>query len=225
MKKKTSNTCNNGKNSLWHTWRLKFSTTRKTLFHTLSQTWRLKFSTTRRILFHTLSQSWRLKFSTTRRILFHTLSQSWRLKFSITRRTLFHKLSQTWRLKFSITQRILFQTKTLKLDNFKKLGEQIFPHLKKLTTLWRNFFHTSHSLEKFYNLLVWTTTFFATLQTQSLSSKGFSLSMLYKLNPWLLLVLIQCPFSCLVWAHNLLERTWKQARNKTLMVHEMKQLY
>jgi hypothetical protein len=63
------------------------------------------------------------------------------------------------------------------------------------------------------------------LQTQSLFSKGLSFSMLYKLNPWLLLVLIQCPFSCLVWAHNPLERTWKQARNETFKVHEMKQLY
>jgi hypothetical protein len=63
------------------------------------------------------------------------------------------------------------------------------------------------------------------LQTKSLPSKGFSLSMLYKLNPWLLLILIQCPFFCLVWAHNLLERTWKQTRNETLKVHEMKQLY
>jgi hypothetical protein len=29
----------------------------------------------------------------------------------------------------------------------------------------------------------------------------------------------------LVWAHNLLETTWKQARNGTLKVHEMEQLY
>ncbi len=100
---------------------------------------------------------------------------------------------------------------------FQKLKNK-FSTLEKLTTLWRNLFHTSHSLGN-------TITLFATLQTKSLPSKGFSLSMLYKLNPWLLLILIQCPFFCLVWAHNLLERTWKQTRNETLKVHEMKQLY
>jgi hypothetical protein len=63
------------------------------------------------------------------------------------------------------------------------------------------------------------------LQTKNLSSKRFSLSMLYKLNLWLFLVLTQCPFSCLLWAHNLLETTWKEARNETLKVHEMEQLY
>ncbi len=41
----------------------------------------------------------------------------------------------------------------------------------------------------------------------------------------LLLVLTQCPFSCLVWAHNLLEITWKQTRNESFKVHEMEQLY
>jgi hypothetical protein len=40
-----------------------------------------------------------------------------------------------------------------------------------------------------------------------------------------LLVLTQCPFSCLVWAHNLLETTRKQARNERYNVHEMEQLY
>jgi hypothetical protein len=58
-----------------------------------------------------------------------------------------------------------------------------------------------------------------------LPSKRFSLSMLYKQNPWLLLVLTQCPFSYLVWAHNVLETTWNQARNETFKVHEMEQLY
>jgi len=57
----------------------------------------------------------------------------------------------------------------------KKLKNK-FSTFEKLTTLQRNLFHTSHSLGK-------TSTFFATLQTKSLSSKGFSLSMLYKQNP------------------------------------------
>jgi hypothetical protein len=29
----------------------------------------------------------------------------------------------------------------------------------------------------------------------------------------------------LVWAHNLLETTWKQARNESFKVHEVEQLY
>jgi hypothetical protein len=29
----------------------------------------------------------------------------------------------------------------------------------------------------------------------------------------------------LVWAHNLLETTWKQTRNERFKVHEMEQLY
>jgi hypothetical protein len=62
------------------------------------------------------------------------------------------------------------------------------------------------------------------LQTKSLPSKGFSFSMLYKQNLWLFLVLTQCPFSYLVWAHNLLETTWNQARNERFKVHEMEQL-
>ncbi len=102
--------------------------------------------------------------------------------------------------------------------------------LEKLTTLWRNLFHNSHSLENvtislYATTWKWTPTFFASLQTKSLPSKGFSLSMLYKLNPWLFLVLIQCPFSCLVWAHNLSKTTWRQARNETPKVHEMEQFY
>ncbi len=105
----------------------------------------------------------------------------------------------------------------LKLNIFKNLKNKFFT-LEKLTTLWRNLFNTSHSLGK-------TLTLFATLQTKSLASKGFSLSMLYKQNPWLLLVLTQCPFSYLVWAHNLLETTWNQARNEVFKVHEMEQLY
>jgi hypothetical protein len=58
-------------------------------------------------------------------------------------------------------------------------------------------------------------------------SKGFSPSsmQIQAQNPSLLLVPTQCPFSCLVWAHNLLETTWKQARNERFKVHEMKQLY
>jgi hypothetical protein len=130
----------------------------------------------------------------------------------------YNKHSQTWMLMFFTTKRTFFQTLSpwnlILSKNFKNK----FPTLEKFTTLWRNVFHTSHSLGK-------TITLFATLQTQSLCSKGLSFSMLYKLNLWLLLVLIQCPFSCLVWAHNLLETTWKQARNETLKLHEMKQLY
>jgi len=49
--------------------------------------------------------------------------------------------------------------------------------------------------------------------------------MLDKLNLWLFIVLTQCPFSCLMWAHNLLETTWKQARIETFKVHEMEQSY
>jgi hypothetical protein len=69
-----------------------------------------------------------------------------------------------------------------------------FSTLEKLTTLWRILFHTSHSLGNvtislYATTWKWTTTFFATLQTKSLSSKRFRLSMLYKLNPWLLFVL------------------------------------
>jgi hypothetical protein len=46
-------------------------------------------------------------------------------------------------------------------------------------------------------------------------SKGF-IHFFYALqaqNPSLFVVLTQCPFFCLMWAHNLLETTWKQARN------------
>jgi hypothetical protein len=108
-------------------------------------------------------------------------------------------------------------TFTLKLDSFKKLEDRVFPHLKNLQL--EEIFSTppihleSFTISLYATTWRWTTTLFVTLQTKSLSSKGFSFFMLYKLNPWLLLVLIQCPFSCLVWAHNLLKTTWKQARN------------
>jgi hypothetical protein len=64
----------------------------------------------------------------------------------------------------------------------------------------------SHSLCK----LKCFSPFFYAIQAQNLS---------------LLLVLTQFPFSCLVWAHNLLEITWKQARNENFKVHELEQLY
>jgi hypothetical protein len=62
---------------------------------------------------------------------------------------------------------------------------------------------------------------------RTLFQKGFSPFFLCNTssNLSLLLVLTQCPFSCLVWAHNLLETTWKQARNESFKVHEMEQLY
>jgi hypothetical protein len=66
-----------------------------------------------------------------------------------------------------------------------------------------------------------------TLQTKNLLSKGFS-PFFYAIQVQkasLLFVLTQCLFSCFVWAHNLLETTWKQARNERFKVHEMEQLY
>ncbi len=145
------------------------------------------------------------------------------LKLSTNRRTHLHTLSQISKLKFSTIQRTFFHT----LLTFKNLKKE-FSTLEKLTTLWRNLFHTSHSLGNVTIALyatTWKCTLFATLQIKSLPSKGFSLSMLYKLNLWLLFVLTQCLFSCLVWAHNLLETTWKQAKNETLEVHEMEHWY
>jgi hypothetical protein len=67
-----------------------------------------------------------------------------------------------------------------------------------------------------------------TLQTKNMFLKKiiFFFSMQHKLkNLSLFLILTQCSFSCLVWAHNLLETTWKQVRNETLKVHEMEQFY
>jgi hypothetical protein len=99
----------------------------------------------------------------------------------------------------------------------------------KIYNTFEDLFHTSHSSWKCYKFLVChhlemdshlhcklknlfskNSLFFNAIQAQNLS---------------LLLVLTQCPFSCLVWAHNLLETTWKQAKNEKLKVHEIKQLY
>jgi hypothetical protein len=76
----------------------------------------------------------------------------------------------------------------LKLDSFKKLEDQVFPHLKNLQQFEEISSTPPIHLESFTISLYattwrWTTTVFATLQTKSLSSKGFSFSMLYKLNP------------------------------------------
>jgi hypothetical protein len=69
----------------------------------------------------------------------------------------------------------------------------------------------SHSLCKLKNLLSkGLSPFFYAIQAQ---------------NPSLFVVLTQCPFPWLVWAHNLLEITWKQTRNERFKVHEMEQLY
>jgi hypothetical protein len=118
----------------------------------------------------------------------------------------------------------LWHTWNLKLKDLKNT----FPHLRTYNTLKKSFPHlpltwksckllvchhlemNSHSLWKLNNLL----------------SKGF-FPFFYAIqaeNPSLF-ILTQCPFSCLVWAHNLLETTWKLARNETLKVHEMEQLY
>jgi hypothetical protein len=84
-----------------------------------------------------------------------------------------NKRYQTWKLKSSTTRRSLFQTLSPWNLILSRNLKNKFCTLEKLTTLWRNLFHTCHSLGK-------TITFFATLQIKSLPSKGFSLSMLYK---------------------------------------------
>jgi hypothetical protein len=188
------------KSSLFDTLEIwSFEQLEKPLLHT-PQTWTLKLSTTRRTLFHTFSQTLMLKLSTTWRTLFHTL---WNLghfeELSFT-----HFKLKTWNLK---TLPHLRTYNTLK---------KFLPHLP-LT--WKSCkllvcYHlemNSHSLCKlklrfskgFFH-------FFYAIQAQNLS---------------LLFVLTQCSFSCLVWAHNLLETTWKQARNERFKVHEMEQLY
>ncbi len=128
--------------------------------------------------------------------------------------THFFKISK---LKSSTTRRTLFQTLSPWNLILSKFWKQVFHTWKTYNTLKKLLSHLPLACK-------WIPTLFATLQTKNLPPKGFSLSMLYKLNPWLLLVLTKCPFSCLVWAHNLLETTWKQARNETLKIHEMKQL-
>jgi hypothetical protein len=140
-----------------------------------------------------------LKHSTYRRTFLDTFSWISKLKFSTTRRTLFQTLSP-WNL-------ILFKT-----------WKQVFHTWKTYNTLKKSLPHLPLTCK-------WILILFVTLQTKKLPSKGFSLSMLYKVSPWLLFVLTKCPFPCLVWAHNLLETTWKQARIETFKVHEMQQLY
>ncbi len=135
----------------------------------------------------------------------NSLWHTWNLKLSTNRSTLLHTLSQT------------------------STAWKTFFHTWELTTFWRSFFHTSHSLEKLQapcmpplgNELP------PFCKLKNLLSKGFS-PFFYAIqaqNPSLLWVLTQCPFSCLVWAHNLLETTWKQARNESFKVHEVEQLY
>jgi hypothetical protein len=57
----------------------------------------------------------------------------------------------------------------------------------------------SHSLCKLKALSQQNSPFFYSIQTQ---------------NPSLFLILTQCPFSCLVWAHILLETSWKEETMK-----------
>jgi hypothetical protein len=124
---------------------------------------------------------------------------------------------------FNNLKNFLPHTFNLKLKNLKN----IHPHLKTYNTLKKSLPHLpftwkcctllvchhlemdSHSLCKLKAFPKKKFPFFYAIQVQNLS---------------LCHVLTQCPFFCLVWAHNLLETTWKQARNETFKVHEIKQL-
>jgi hypothetical protein len=143
------------------------------------------------------------------------------------------KNSKTTHFKHSMNRRTLFHTFTLKLGTFKNLKNKFFT-LEKLTTLWRNLFHTYHSLRNGLLLLlqqhleeVSSTPPIHFANQKSVSQKeSLHFCMQHKLITLsLFLVLTQCSFSCLVWANNLLERTWKQTRNETFKVDEMEQLY
>ncbi len=135
---------------------------------------------------------------------------------------------QTSTLKLSTTWTFFHTFSNLNIETFNNL-KNILPHFNTYNTLKKSLPHlpltwkscklfvchhlemNSHSYSKLKNLF----------------SKGFSLFFyaIQAQNPSLLLVLTQCPFSCLVWAHNLLQTTWKQARNERFKVHEMEQLY
>ncbi len=123
-----------------------------------------------------LRHLWNLMFSTTQRPLFHTLQI-----FNESKNSPPHTFSNFKVEILNNLKNFLPNTFTLKFYTFKNLKNKFFT-LEKLTTLWRNLFHTSHSLGK-------TPTLFTIVQTNSLPSKGFSLSMLYKLNPCVLIVL------------------------------------
>jgi hypothetical protein len=103
VEKETSNTCNNEKNSLWHTWNSILSTSPRPLLHK-PQT----FNESKDSLPHFF------------------------LNFKVE--------------IINNSKNCLWNTLTLKLDSFKNLEEQVFSHLKKLTTFSRNLFQTSHSL-------------------------------------------------------------------------------
>jgi len=90
-------------------------------------------------------------------------------------------------------------------NTLKKSLPHLPPTWKSCKLLvWHHLEMNSHSLCKLKNLV----------------SKRFSLFFSFLCNTSsnlsLLLILTQCPFSCLVWAHNLLETTWKLARNESI---------
>ncbi len=137
-------------------------------------------------------------------------------------------LWDTWNLKLSTTWKHLFHTpQTSKL---------------KLSKNWRTFFHIWEFIT-FIKISSTPPTHLETLQVPYMPPLGnglpftlqpCKLKTFKRISPFnaiqaqnlsLLLILAQCPFSWLVWAHNLLEETWKQVRNERLKVHEMEQLY
>jgi hypothetical protein len=80
---------------------------------------------------------------------------------------------------FNNSKNSLPNTFTLKLDTFKKLKKQVFHTWKAYNTLKKSLPHLPLTW-KDYTTLWRNSLIFATLQTKSFPSKGFSLSMLYK---------------------------------------------
>jgi hypothetical protein len=154
------------------------------------------------------------------------------LEISKTWRTLFHLKLQCW--KFQKLEELSF-TSNFNVGNFKNLKnslshfwtwnlklkdlKNILPHLRTYNTLKKSLPHLPPTW-KSYKLLVChhlEMNSHSRCKVKNLVSKQFSPFFLCNTssNLSLLFILTQCPFSCLVWAHNLLETTWKLARNES----------
>jgi hypothetical protein len=148
------------------------------------------------------SQTWKLMFSTTWRTLFQTLSP-WNLILSKTSFSHLKNLQHFEQIFFTPPthlERLLLSLQPCKLKafsqmdspflcctskHFQKLKDK-FSTLEKLTTLWTNLFHTSHSLGK-------TITLFTTLQTQKLKQNP-----MWYARAWVVLNATRGNINCLV---------------------------